>query len=267
MPVHTAGATRELSRPSIPPFVYPACRSCGRGGEARPDTTNTRNVCHPDERVRFSICCRDRTSIRQRCYATGTDTLNIEDLRDMIEHHTDYLFTAPSGKGDGMPAAGAPSLQWSIRATWTTDSTPVLSGDEIKAYATRMDRLGTVGRRYTLLSAPPLYRSGSNSVPFSPPNPSIYHNLFISYTLTVTNPGGSPSNHLAVTVEEDTSTLNICARNDGSAADGIPGHSRHINPGQIPSKPENGRRRSNRCTQTRKGTLSWPRRLNRSCRT
>jgi hypothetical protein len=184
----------------------------------------------------------------------------IENLREMGKHNAEILAVAPGGQGGGMPAAGATPVSIPAYLLPSPGSASMCRWPSIIPFSMQRDRRGSSTLRDSCLIAPPLPRTYSNDVPFSPSNPSLYRNVNIIKVLSVPNPDCSRSNHLAVIVERDNSTLNTCARTDGTAAGGIQETNDNPGIGRMPVGPDEGIRRSLSCIHIQKGTALWPRR-------
>jgi hypothetical protein len=141
----------------------------------------------------------------------------------MARNHKGNLFAAPSGKGRGMPAAGALFPWKSIRPTQAPGSISTSLGGTITALAIRMDRRDITSLHYSSVSAPPSHQMQSYDVPFSPDLPAIDRISSLYNSLRGSSLYHNLSNHISSGVDLNTSAPNTCARTDRTTIDGFPG--------------------------------------------
>jgi len=179
--------------------------------------------------------------------------MTIENLREMARGTIETLFAAPGGTGQGMPAAGAPSSSIPAHCIPALGPTSNPRKRTVPPFTVRTDRRDRTTLRTASAIVPPSYRSYSSDVPFSPWCPVIPHNIKTSIILTGPGIYHDHSNHITATVDLDSSTVNNCARTDGTTIRGIPGTDSHLHTGRSPLYSTVNDRRSLICTHSWKG--------------
>lgn len=181
--------------------------------------------------------------------------MTTENLREMTRYSRKRLFVASSGQGRAMTAAGAPCSAIPAHCIPALGSASNPRKRTVPPFTVRTDRRDRTTLRAASAITPPSHRSYSSYVPFSPWCPVISHNIKVSITLKGPGVYHNHSNHITVTVDLDSSTVNNCARADGTTIRGIPGTDSYLHTGRSPLCSATNDHRSLSCTHSWKGTL------------
>jgi hypothetical protein len=184
----------------------------------------------------------------------------IENLREMGKHNAESLAVAPGGQGGGTPAAGAPLYSApALRLPQRVQSiNPRRETDH--PFTSETDHLDIEKIDTASVFTPPSRHSYSNDMPCSPPYPVMNCIPILNNILRGIDCRKNHSEHIAVTVDMDKSTLNNCARMDARAIGGIPGTDPQPSLEDGASWTDAATITNLRYIYSRKGATAWPRR-------
>ena len=181
--------------------------------------------------------------------------MNIGNLREMAKLSIRDLVTTSGGRGGVVPAVGAPLLSGPNHSPQANVATRRSPGETDYVFTRRTDRRGRSMLRYSSDPEPPSRQSYSIDVPISPLSITVHYNPASDNRLVIHGSNNSLSNHIAVTVDVDNSTLNNCARTGGTTIDKLPGPESYPDAGEISILSYTDHRRSLSFTHSWKGTV------------
>ena len=181
--------------------------------------------------------------------------MTIENQGEMAINSIKRIFSAPRGKGEAMPAAGASSSSLHDPSLRPPGSALNPRNKAFSPLTVRTGRLDRTTLRGSSIVAPPSHHIYSRDVPFSPWHPTIHHNLITNKRITVPTSGRRLSSHIVVTVNVYNSPLHNCARSDSWTIREIPETTSHPSTGNPPVCPDAGIDRILGCRSSLKGTV------------